>query len=154
VDQLNYLSSQLLLLESRLIRKQKQIATSLVNREMMIYRQQKIIESLKQCLIDNGIEFESSQDFDSLNDSDSAVVLDLDSDCNSSIIMKRKSSNNDVTIVRSISDAIQMPRRSNCFLRRPDILETVYSVEEDPEVYYLFFAKFFHVFQFVLEIDL
>jgi len=24
-------------------------------------------------------------------------------------------------------------RRSNCYLRRPDILETVYSVEEDPE---------------------
>lgn len=48
--------------------------------------------------------------------------------------------NNDVTIVRSISDAIETTnlkynntRRSNCFLRRPEVLETVYSVEEDPE---------------------
>lgn len=136
MDQLNYLTSQLLLLESSLIRKKKQIANILYQRELTIYRQQKIIETLRQSLIDHGIEMaiEGNTDFDSLNDSDSAVVLeDIDSDCNSSIIMKRKSGNNDVTIVRSISDAIQMPRRTNCYLRRPDILETVYSVEEDPE---------------------
>lgn len=136
-DQLNYLTSQLLLLESRLIKKQKQIATVLYQRELTIYRQQKIIEALSSRLIDHGIDTTldgTGTDFDSLNDSDSAVVLeDIDSDCNSSIIMKRKSSNNDVTIVRSISDAIQMPRRTNCYLRRPDILETVYSVEEDPD---------------------
>lgn len=137
MDQLNYLTSQLLLLESRLIRKQKQIANILYQRELTIYRQQKIIEALSCRLIDHGIDTAidgTTTDFDSLNDSDSAVVLeDIDSDCNSSIIMKRKSGNNDVTIVRSISDAIQMPRRTNCYLRRPDILETVYSVEEDPE---------------------
>lgn len=126
-----------MLLESRLIRKQKQIANILYQRELTIYRQQKIIEALSSRLIDHGIDTAidgTNTDFDSLNDSDSAVVLeDIDSDCNSSIIMKRKSGNNDVTIVRSISDAIQMPRRTNCYLRRPDILETVYSVEEDPE---------------------
>lgn len=54
-----------------------------------------------------------------------------------------------MTIMRSISDAVETSlnkytcnnnnnnnsnnRRSNCFLRRPDVLETVYSVEEDPE---------------------
>ncbi|XP_039287938.1 uncharacterized protein LOC120352241 [Nilaparvata lugens] len=46
-----------------------------------------------------------------------------------------------VTIVRSVSDAVELPptgkypplRRSNGFLRRPEILETVYSVEEDPD---------------------
>ncbi|CAO1385221.1 unnamed protein product [Diamesa tonsa] len=136
-DQLNYLTSQLLLLESRLIRKQKQISNILYQRELTIYRQQKIIEALSSRLIDHGIDTAlegTYTDFDSLNDSDSAVVLeDIDSDCNSSIIMKRKSSNNDVTVARSISDAIQMPRRANCYLRRPDILETVYSVEEDPD---------------------
>lgn len=69
------------------------------------------------------------------NDSDSAVVLEDIDDC-SSLVLKRKSCSSDV--VRSISDVIQMPRRtnlqkSNCYLRRPDILETVYSVEEDPD---------------------
>lgn len=48
--------------------------------------------------------------------------------------------NNDVvTVMRSISDVLELPnsskilsaRRSNGFLRRPEILETVYSVEED-----------------------
>lgn len=62
------------------------------------------------------------------------MLEDID-DC-SSLILKRKSCSSDVA--RSISDVIQMPRRtnlqkSNCYLRRPDILETVYSVEEDPD---------------------
>ena len=41
-----------------------------------------------------------------------------------------------ITVVRSISDAVEPGnkysslRRSNGFLRRPEILETVYSVEE------------------------
>lgn len=41
-DQLNYLTSQLLLLESRLVRKQKQIANILCQRELTIYRQVQI----------------------------------------------------------------------------------------------------------------
>lgn len=144
-DQLNYLTSQLLLLESKLIKKQKQISNLLYQRELTIFRQQRIIESLSSRLIDHGILDPNSldvttTDLDSLNDSDSAVVLeDIDSDtCSGTIgLMKRRA--NDVTIVRSISDAIETnlkygnTRRSNCFLRRPDILETVYSVEEDSE---------------------
>lgn len=142
-DQLNTLTSQLLLLESRLKRKQKHIANVLCQRELTIMRQQKIIDALSSRLVDHGLDSVDPgyTDFDSLNDSDSAVVLeDIDSDCNSSLVIRRKSSGGDVTIVRSISDAIETnnmkytgPRRSNCFLRRPDILETVYSVEEDPE---------------------
>ncbi|XP_053675925.1 uncharacterized protein LOC128726159 [Anopheles nili] len=163
-EQLNYLTSQLLLLESRIMRKQKQVSNVIYQRELTIYRQQRIIETLSSRLIDHGImdvgmdapmhTGSTSNDFDSLNDSDSAVVLeDVDSDCNSSIyfggsisgggsLKSRGGSakmSNDVTIVRSISDAIETnlkynnTRRSNCFLRRPEILETVYSVEEDPE---------------------
>lgn len=145
------------------MRKQKQVSNVLYQRELTIYRQQKIIETLSSRLIDHGIidvvmdpsmglsSNNNSNDFDSLNDSDSAVVLeDVDSDCNSSIYfgggggsLKSRCGNkmnNDVTIVRSISDAIETSnmkynntRRSNCFLRRPEVLETVYSVEEDPE---------------------
>lgn len=164
-EQLNYLTSQLLLLESKIMRKQKHINNVLYQRDLANYRQQKIIEILSSRLIDHGItdvvmdlaislgntnSNNNSNDFDSLNDSDSAVVLeDVDSDCNSSIYfgggsLKSRGGgnkiNNDVTIVRSISDAIETTnlkynntRRSNCFLRRPEVLETVYSVEEDPE---------------------
>lgn len=150
-DQLNSLTSQLLLLESRLRRKQKHIASILGQRDLTMIRQQKLIDALSSRLVDHGLDTVDPAgsghytDFDSLNDSDSAVVLeDIDSDCNSSIIGHRRrtscgSSGIDVTIVRSISDAIETKytvgnaRRSNCFLRRPDILETVYSVEEDPE---------------------
>jgi hypothetical protein len=137
-DQLSYLTGQLLLLESRLVRKQKQIANILYNKELTIYRQQKIIEALSSRLelhgLDNQIILADTQTECDLNDSDSAVVLEDIDDCNS-LIFKKKSCSNDV--VRSISDVIQMPRRtlqkSNCYLRRPDILETVYSVEEDPD---------------------
>lgn len=139
-DQLSYLTGQLLLLESRLVRKQKQIANILYQRELTICRQQKIIEALSSRLelhgLDNQISLLDNLSTEcDLNDSDSAVVLEDIDDCNS-LILKRKSCSNDV--VRSISDVIQMPRRtnlqkSNCYLRRPDILETVYSVEEDPD---------------------
>lgn len=106
---------------------------------MTICRQQKIIEALSSRLelhgLDNQINILDNQTECDLNDSDSAVVLEDIDDCNS-LILKRKSCSSDV--VRSISDVIQMPRRtnlqkSNCYLRRPDILETVYSVEEDPD---------------------
>ncbi|ALC40290.1 CG43861 [Drosophila busckii] len=151
-DQMNALTSQLLLLESRLKRKQKQISSLLGHRELTIQRQQKIIDTLSTRLVDHGLEtIEASyaNELDSLNDSDSAVVLeDIDSDSNMTLGTRRKSSgggcgglgSDGITIVRSISDAIETnlnkygaARRNNCFLRRPDILETVYSVEEDPE---------------------
>lgn len=111
---------------------------------MTIYRQQRIIDSLSSRLVENGMLDPNSldvttTDFDSLNDSDSAVVLeDIDSDFNMGFGLKRRSSN-EITIMRSISDAIDPnlkygnTRRSNCFLRRPDVLETVYSVEEDSD---------------------
>ncbi|XP_023160657.1 uncharacterized protein LOC111592578 [Drosophila hydei] len=153
-DQMNSLTSQLLLLESRLKRKQKQISSLLSHRELTIQRQQKIIDTLSTRLVDHGLEsIEASyaNELDSLNDSDSAVVLeDIDSDSNMTLGTRRKSSgggglggvlaSDGITIVRSISDAIETnlnkygaARRNNCYLRRPDILETVYSVEEDPE---------------------
>ncbi|XP_034472323.1 uncharacterized protein LOC117780053 [Drosophila innubila] len=151
-DQMNSLTSQLLLLESRLKRKQKQISSLLNHREVTIHKQQKIIDTLSTRLVDHGLEsIEASyaNELDSLNDSDSAVVLeDIDSDSNMTLGNRRKSSgglggvlgSDGITIVRSISDAIETnmnkygaARRNNCYLRRPDILETVYSVEEDPE---------------------
>lgn len=155
---MNALTSQLLLLESRLKRKQKQISSLLQHREMTIQRQQKIIDTLSSRLVDHGLETIDASyatELDSLNDSDSAVVLeDIDSDTNMTLIGSRRKSSGGgscmtgsssggdggITIARSISDAIETSlnkygavRRNNCFLRRPEILETVYSVEEDPE---------------------
>ncbi|RVE40756.1 hypothetical protein evm_014594 [Chilo suppressalis] len=155
-EQLKSLSSQLLLFESRLVRKQKEITTMLALRDTIIMKQQKVIESLQAKLLDNGIDTSQTipdfrdllqdthitGDFDSLNDSDSAVIMeDVDSDCsNLPHIPRFRSANPDsVTIVRSISDAIDpnlkysIVRRSNGFLRRPEILETVYSVEEEAD---------------------
>lgn len=119
------------------------------HRETIIHRQQRFIELLTNRLVDNGLEPPQSElteldtnlmDLDSLNDSDSAVVMeDIDSDTNVTHIPKFRSGNSDsVTVVRSISDAIDPNlkytiRRSNGFLRRPEILETVYSVEEDAD---------------------
>ncbi|XP_061383106.1 uncharacterized protein LOC116767210 isoform X2 [Danaus plexippus] len=155
-EQLKSLSSQLLLFESRLVRKQKEITSMLALRETIIIKQQKVIESLQAKLLDNGIDTSQNipdfrdmlqdthiiADFDSLNDSDSAVIMeDVDSDCsNLPNVPRFRSANPDtVTIVRSISDAIDpnlkysIVRRSNGFLRRPEILETVYSVEEEAD---------------------
>lgn len=122
-------------------------------RETIIMKQQKVIESLQSKLLDNGIEITQNipdfrdmlqdthitGDFDSLNDSDSAVIMeDVDFDSSNTHVPRFRSTNPDsVTIVRSISDAIDpnlkysIVRRSNGFLRRPEILETVYSVEEE-----------------------
>ncbi|XP_022827271.1 uncharacterized protein LOC111357008 isoform X1 [Spodoptera litura] len=154
-EQLKSLSSQLLLFESRLVRKQKEISSMLALRETIIMKQQKVIESLQAKLLDNGIESQNipdfrdmlqdthlTGDFDSLNDSDSAVIMeDVDFDSsNTPHVPRFRSTNPDsVTIVRSISDAIDpnlkynVVRRSNGFLRRPEILETVYSVEEEAD---------------------
>ncbi|CAH1176224.1 unnamed protein product [Phaedon cochleariae] len=147
-DQLKALSSKLLLFESRLIRKQKDISTMLNVRENIIHRQQRIIDTLSNRLIDNGLEVPQSEineletnlpDLESLNDSDSAVVLeDIDSD-STYHAPKFRINTDGVTIMRSISDAIDpnlkytSVRRNNGFLRRPEILETVYSVEEDAD---------------------
>lgn len=141
-EQLNALTSQLYLLESRLRRKQRHIANVLIETECTIVRQQRIIDTLSSRLVD--YKLDSCSDFEKLNDNDSAVVLDqdIDSDSNtSSIALRRRHNGGD--IIRSVSDAIDstlnkylpgnLNRRSNCYLRRPDILETVYSVEEDPE---------------------
>lgn len=139
-EQLNAITSQLYLLESRLRRKQRHIANILIETECTIVRQQKIIDTLSSRLVD--YKLDSCCDFEKLNDNDSAVVLeDIDSDSNSSIALRRRHNGGD--IIRSVSDAIDntlnkylpgnINRRSNCYLRRPDILETVYSVEEDPE---------------------
>ncbi|XP_041973790.1 uncharacterized protein LOC121729373 [Aricia agestis] len=154
-EQLKSLSSQLLLFESRLVRKQKEITNMLALRESIIMKQQKVIETLQAKLLDNGIDMSQNipdfrdmlqdthitGDFDSLNDSDSAVIMeDVDSDCNLPHVPRFRSHSTDsVTIVRSISDAIDpnlkytVVRRSNGFLRRPEILETVYSVEEEAD---------------------
>lgn len=125
-------------------------------RETIIMKQQKVIETLQSKLHENGIELAQQipdfrdmlqdthviGDFDSLNDSDSAVIMeDVDSDCsNLPLVPRFRSANPDsVTVVRSISDAIDpnikynVVRRSNGFLRRPEILETVYSVEEEAD---------------------
>ncbi|XP_077296149.1 uncharacterized protein LOC143918244 isoform X2 [Arctopsyche grandis] len=156
VEQLKSLSSQLLLFESRLIRKQKEITALLGQRETIIIRQQRMIETLNNKLLDNGLEPNHPivdyrdlinetnlvADFDSLNDSDSAVIMeDVDNDYSLSHVLPRfrSTTTDSVTIVRSISDAIDpnlkytSVRRSNGFLRRPEILETVYSVEEEPD---------------------
>lgn len=153
-EQLKSLSSQLLLFESRLVRKQKEISTMLAVRETIIMKQQKVIESLQAKLLDHGVEMCPSipdfrdmlqdshilGDFDSLNDSDSAVIMeDADYDSQTPHIPKFRGNPDSVTIVRSISDAIDtnvkysVVRRSNGFLRRPEILETVYSVEEEAD---------------------
>lgn len=177
-EQINTLTSQLILFESRLTKKQKQISLLLEQREQTILRQQKFINVLCNQLTENGLEVPDwpamrmaggggrcgsgsgggssggvsgissggvlLNFLDSLNDSDSAIVLDdIDSDCNSnSITILKRNRPLDVTVCRSISDAIETNllinkyssgRRSNCYLKRPDILETVYSVEEDSE---------------------
>lgn len=182
-EQINILTSQLILFESRLVKKQKQISMLLEQREQTILRQQKFINMLCNLLTENGVDIPECPEafkigfvtcdrngggatagsgngvvignggggsvvlnfLDSLNDSDSAVVLDdIDSDCNSNsiTIIRPSKGHGDVTVCRSISDAIETNlllnkyasgRRSNCFLKRPDILETVYSVEEDSE---------------------
>lgn len=144
-EQLNALTSQLYLLESSLRRKQAHIANIFIETENTIVRQQRIIDTLSSRLVDYKLD-SCSSDLEKLNDNDSAVVLDqdiIDSDSNnSSIALRRRHNGGD--IIRSVSDAIDstlnkylpasLNRRSNCYLRRPDILETVYSVEEDPEI--------------------
>ncbi|XP_067011240.1 uncharacterized protein [Anabrus simplex] len=150
-EQLKTLSSQLLLFESRLCRKQKDIGILLAQRESIILRQQRSIQVLQSRLADAGLDSSNPDltqydsptgetNLDSLNDSDSAVIMEdgLGSDHDIMSVLPRLRSGMDaITVVRSVSDAVEPSnkysslRRSNGFLRRPEILETVYSVEED-----------------------
>jgi len=152
-EQLKTLSAQLILFESRLCRKQKNISALLTQRETVILRQQRAIQLLQQRLSDAGLDtihldlpqFDSptgETNLDSLNDSDSAVIMEdnVNSDQDVMSMLPRFRSGIDaVTVVRSVSDAIEpgnkysVLRHSEGFLRRPEILETVYSVEEDGE---------------------
>lgn len=148
-DQLKALSSQLLLFEARLIRKQKDISNLLSQRDVLIARQQQALHLLQHRLAEAGIESPlpdiscfvvdsptGDTNLDSLNDSDSAVVLEEGNDHEPNFPRFRCGSDS-VTIIRSVSDAVEPGgkyyslRRSNGFLRRPEVLETVYSVEED-----------------------
>lgn len=130
-EQLRLLSSQLLLFESRLCRKQHDINILLAQREAVIVKQQRNIKQLQGRLSDAGLDWTDETNLDSLNDSDSAVIMEDDD--------FRPIASEGVTVIRSVSDAVDTPisnkysslRRSNGFLRRPEILETVYSVEED-----------------------
>ncbi|XP_076252287.1 uncharacterized protein LOC143191262 isoform X2 [Rhynchophorus ferrugineus] len=147
-DQLKAISSKLLLFESRLIRKQKDIAAMLSTRENIIFKQQRLIETLTGRLVDNGLDLPQNEiteieyclpDLESLNDSDSAVVMeDVEYDSGYHIPKFRSLTGDGVTVMRSISDAVDpnlkyTSRRNNGYLRRPEILETVYSVEEDAD---------------------
>ncbi|XP_077267019.1 uncharacterized protein LOC143900010 isoform X3 [Temnothorax americanus] len=140
-EQLRTLSSQLLLFESRLCRKQKEIEASLSQRESIILRQQRVIRQLQNRLAERSTSTRDSPPcdaldrLDSLGDSDSAVVLEETAD--DPAPPRFRSNITDVTVIRSVSDAVEPSnkyssmRRCNGFLRRPEILETVYSVEED-----------------------
>ncbi|XP_043274740.1 uncharacterized protein [Venturia canescens] len=140
-EQLRTLSSQLLLFESRLCRKQKEIEASLAQREAIILRQQRVIRQLQSRLAERSSSTRDSPPcdaldrLDSLGDSDSAVVLEEAAD--DPAPPRFRSNITDVTVIRSVSDAVEPSskyssmRRSNGYLRRPEILETVYSVEED-----------------------
>lgn len=81
-EQLRTLSSQLLLFESRLCRKQKEIEASLAQRESIILRQQRVIRQLQSRLAERSAGTRDSPPcdaldrLDSLGDSDSAVVLE------------------------------------------------------------------------------
>lgn len=140
-EQLRRLSTQLILFEARLCRKQRDISVLLCQRESVIAKQQKLIKQLNLRLSEAGVETCANEEtnLDSLNDSDSAVIME-DDDGGGSVVPP-SNHNGAVTVIRSVSDALEAPicnkysilRRSNCLLRRPEVLETVYSVEEDGE---------------------
>lgn len=81
-EQLSTLSSQLMLFESRLRRKKKEIEATLAQRETIIFRQQRVIRQLQSRLAERSSATRDSPPcdalgrLDSLGDSDSAVVLE------------------------------------------------------------------------------
>lgn len=116
-ERLRSLASQLLLFESRLCRKQRNISRLLLERETRIRKQQQLIHRLQACLTQAGLAASEETNLDSLNDSDSAVIMEDDD-----------AYRVDVTVVRSISDALeskkqsQNQRRNNALLRRPEVI--------------------------------
>lgn len=122
--------------EAKLYRKQKEIGTLLAQHDIVINKQQQTIKFLQTQLNEAGLKsIEDKFIPDNITDSDSAVIMDDDE----SFTYYRPNNPNSITVARSISDVIQQSnsckiltlRRSNGYLRRPEILETVYSVEED-----------------------
>lgn len=160
-EQLVMLSGQLMLLRARLARKQHDIGRMLAQREAVIRRQQRAIRVLQARLQEAGADAADvlldsptgETNLDSLNDSDSAVILEdgPGSDHEHSAFPRfRHYGEGGVHVARSVSDVsdsvesptakwrqqqFQTQQRNNGFnfLRRPEVLETVYSVEEDGE---------------------
>lgn len=158
-EQMSMLSGQLMLLKARLVRKQKDIGKMLSQREAVIARQQRTIQLLQSRLQEAGVEMTHADldsptgetNLDSLNDSDSAVIMEdgPGSDHEHGVFPRfRHHGEGGVPVARSVSDAVEspsakwrqqqfssQPQRGNGFnfLRRPEVLETVYSVEEDGE---------------------
>ncbi|KAF4523401.1 hypothetical protein B566_EDAN013484 [Ephemera danica] len=161
-EQLRGLSSQLLLFEARLCRRQKDIRMLLSSRENCISRQARTIRALQArpelyliMLSEAGLDatLPDSEDSDSNtitglgggdNDSDSAVIMEDGSAMDLQLVLPLSSvlryNSANAAVQRSISDATKFSssgaggkRGSNSFLRRPEILETVYSVEEDQD---------------------
>lgn len=125
-EQLRKVSSQLLLFEARLSRKQREISLMLSQREVVIAKQLRTIKELQTKLKEAGLAEETCTNLDSLNDSDSAVIMEDEDGIPSGAWHG---------VARSVSDAkyALLRRSSGMFLRRPEVLETVYSVEEDPD---------------------
>jgi hypothetical protein len=135
-EELQSLSAQLVLLGSRLGRKQKDISAVLTQREAVIVRQQRAIQLLQRRLSHSGLDASGLDlpHLDPLNDNDSGVVTDhnVSSDQDvPSMLPRSRSAIDAVTIVRSVSDAVEPAnrrlRRSNGFRRR----STVYSAAKD-----------------------
>lgn len=121
---LSQLSSQLLLLEARLLRKRRDIDMLLGQRDTTIARQARAISLLQSRLSDAGldatadVELDVDSPLDSLNDSDSAVVLEDDHFGSRSMSSR--------SVFRSVSDAAEPMNkhsrsRNNGFLRRPEV---------------------------------
>ncbi|XP_071447812.1 uncharacterized protein [Hetaerina americana] len=160
-EQLRTLSAQLLLFEARLCRRQKALRDLLSSREALATHQQRVIRRLRARLVEAGLDPRAEEEDDddeeeeelrrrqeeSTNDSDSAVILEDGSEApHSSLSMSTVGQDPpSLRVARSISDAVDQSRYAalkkmrsvstpiggNGLLRRPEVLETVYSVEED-----------------------
>lgn len=112
-EQLRGLSSQLLLLEAGLCRKQKDIRTLLNNRDTCVLRQSRTIRALQRRLADSGLDssLPDSDDLDVVadNDSDSAVVLEDGTTMDLQLVLPLSSvlryNSATAAVQRSISDA-------------------------------------------------
>lgn len=78
-EELNSLTKQLMLFESRLCKKQNEINVSIKQREVIISRQRRVIRRLQERLAERNKAAKLSSSSDGINnDNDSAVVLDDD----------------------------------------------------------------------------